>query len=119
MNLNKIYSIYSAVFGLLGSAFFIKGTVILSNEKIKSMAETKFGGNQELLNNFLMQKVDYAAGGVMIFIAFVLQIAPHIMRYINNKKVENFITKNHFLVFSIIFLIILLLWVFKYCGILN
>ena len=73
MNLKKLVSLQSAIWGLTSSLFFCLGTIIQSDENAELLSKTYAGGNTYLLKTLLTQRLDFTIGATLLAFAFVSQ----------------------------------------------
>lgn len=61
--------------GLLSSLFFAVGMIHLKTADIRKMGATIVGSNPHIMKSFASQKAEYICGGILLFVAFGLQLA--------------------------------------------
>lgn len=76
MQLNVFLSTLAAVFGFVASVCFCIGAISTSPAKIKQMsAGMVWGTNQALSDALASQSAQYAIGGLLLVVSFLLQVA--------------------------------------------
>ena len=76
MQLNIFFGTLAAVFGFLASICFCIGAISTGSAKIKQMsAGMVWGTNQALSDALASQSAQYAVGGLLLVVSFLLQVA--------------------------------------------
>jgi len=75
MMIDRFASILSAIFGLVGLMFLLKGISRLSPDLIAKISQTYVEFNMTQIQNLASQKADFTTGAVLILIACLIQTA--------------------------------------------
>jgi hypothetical protein len=73
MLIDRFASIISAILGLVGLMFVLKGVARLSPDLIAKMSQTYIEFNMTQIQNLASQKADFVTGAVLILIACLIQ----------------------------------------------
>lgn len=74
MQLSTFIQILASAFGIIGSLFFAIGVIRQSAEAMAQLSETYYDVNPHMAPALAAQKADYIFGGVIIVMAFAVQL---------------------------------------------
>lgn len=68
------FNLVSACFGFVAAIYFCVGSAFTSHEKLVALSKTYWGCNLEFAKATVSQSTQYAAGGLLLLVSFVLQV---------------------------------------------
>jgi len=67
-------NLVSACFGFIAAIYFCIGSAFTSHEKLVALSKTYWGCNLEFAKATVSQSTQYAIGGLLLLVSFVLQV---------------------------------------------
>ncbi|MDD2308856.1 MAG: hypothetical protein PHH91_04655 [Desulfuromonadaceae bacterium] len=67
-------NLVSACFGFVAAIYFCIGSALTSHEKLVALSKTYWGCNLEFAKATVAQSTQYATGGLLLLVSFILQI---------------------------------------------
>lgn len=67
-------NLISACFGFVAAVYFCIGSAFTSHEKLVALSKTYWGCNLEFAKATVSQSTQYATGGLLLLVSFVLQV---------------------------------------------
>lgn len=67
-------SLTAACFGFIAAIYFCVGSALTSHRKLVALSKTYWGYNLEFAKATVTQSTQYAVGGLLLLVSFVLQV---------------------------------------------